>query len=203
GITITKASHHALKNGITPEACLDVAAYLSKKIRIPLMFMSYYNPVFKYDLEKFCHKCTLNGIDGLIIPDLPPDEGEIIDKICQKNDLDIVYLLAPNCSDDRIRLVSRRSKGFIYLVSVTGVTGVRNELPENIGTFVSRVKRIAGPKPLCVGFGISTAAQAVKAARLADGIIIGSRIIQLLEPVNTAEAPLQTYIKEIRQSLDY
>ncbi len=200
GVTIQNASFHALENGVTPELCLEIARDLSHKVDIPLVFMTYFNPVFHYGLEKFCKACTASGIDGLIIPDLPPDEGLQLEDISQRQDLDLIYLLAPTSTEVRIRLVAERSRGFIYLVSVTGVTGARNSLPLELDTFVTRVRKIAA-QPLCVGFGISTPEQATQVARIADGVIVGSRIIQLMESDDSL-TPVGDFIKGLRHAID-
>ncbi|MBI3930393.1 MAG: tryptophan synthase subunit alpha, partial [Chloroflexi bacterium] len=180
GVTIQKASFRALQNGITPRICLEVARQLSQKVAIPLVFMTYYNPLFSYGLEEFCRDCAKSGIDGLIIPDLPPEEGSELEAISRRQGLDLIYLLAPTSTEERIRLVAERSRGFIYLVSVTGVTGARDRLPAELEAFVARVRPLA-TQPLCVGFGISAPQQAQRVARIADGVIVGSRLIQLME----------------------
>jgi len=179
GVTIQKASFHALQNGVTPQLCFEIARKLSRKVNIPLVFMTYFNPVFSYGLEAFCAAGAESGISGLIIPDLPPEEGSELEAISRRQGLDLIYLLAPTSTEERIRLVAERSRGFIYLVSVTGVTGVRQRLSGDLEAFVARVKKAAA-QPLCVGFGISTPEQARQVARVADGIIVGSRIIQLM-----------------------
>ena len=200
GATIQKSSFHALQNGVTPKLCLEVARELSQKVDIPLVFMTYFNPVFSYGLEEFCRACASSGIDGLIIPDLPPEEGSELEAITQKQDIDLIYLLAPTTTEERIRLLAERSRGFIYLVSVTGVTGVRDNLPPGLEAFVTKVRKIAS-QPLCVGFGISTPEQARRVARIADGVIVGSRIIQLME-TDDFTSPLGNFIKELRLALD-
>ncbi len=200
GATIQKASFSALQNGVTPQRCLEVARQLRQQVAIPLVFMTYFNPVFSYGLEEFCAAGTRSGINGLIIPDLPPEEGTELEDITQKHNLDLIYLLAPTSTEERIRLVAERSRGFIYLVSVTGVTGARDNLPASLAAFVTRVKEIAA-QPLCVGFGISTPEQAGQVARIADGVIVGSRIIQLMEAENDL-ASVGSFIKELRQALD-
>ena len=138
-------------------------------------------------------------MEGLIIPDLPPDEGEELENACGGGP-DIIYLLSPSSTQDRIRLVAKRSRGFIYLVSVTGVTGARNSLSTDLEEFVNNVKAVA-EQPLCVGFGISSPGQAQQIAGIADGVIIGSRIIQLMEK-NDGYSSLHTFITEIRAALD-
>jgi tryptophan synthase alpha chain len=198
GVTIQRSSFHALQKGITPQICLDVARKLREKVDIPLVFMTYYNPVFHYGLEEFCSACVGAGVDGLIIPDLPPQEGGSLEAIARKKDLDLIYLLAPTSTEERIKLVGQRSRGFIYLVSVTGVTGARDRLPADLEAFVARVRK-AARQPLCVGFGISTPQQAKRVARLADGVIVGSRIIQLMESGDLQQ--VGEFIKELREAL--
>ena len=200
GITIQKASFRALQNGVTPETCLEVARQLRAKTDVPLVFMTYYNPVFSYGLKEFVAESARSGIDGLIVPDLPPEEGTELLAITQAAGLDLIYLLAPNSSEERIRLVAERSRGFIYLVSVTGVTGAREDLPANLAAFVTRVRKVAS-QPLCVGFGISTPEQARRVAGLADGIIVGSRLIQLMAEDESLTAAERLVI-ELRRALD-
>jgi len=200
GTTIQKASFDALQNGVTPQTCLETAQKLRLKTDIPLVFMSYYNPIFHYGVEKFCAECEKVGVDGLIIPDLPPEEGATLGKATQKHELDLIYLLAPTSTDERMKLIAQKSSGFIYLVSVTGVTGARTELPQELSSFVARVKQ-ATDKPLCVGFGISTLEQAKQVADISDGVIIGSRIIQLLESGISLDS-LRKFATELRAALD-
>ena len=201
GATIQKASFCALENGVTPQLCLEVARQLSQLVEIPLVFMTYFNPVFSYGLEEFCDACTRSGINGLIIPDLPPEEGSELEIITQRQGIDLVYLLAPTSTEERVRLVAEKSRGFIYLVSVTGVTGAREGLPMNLESFVAKVRKIAA-QPLCVGFGISTPEQAGQIARTADGVIVGSRIIQLMETEGDFKSPVANLIAELRRALD-
>jgi tryptophan synthase alpha chain len=199
GVTIQRSSYNALQKGITTRICLDVAKKLREKVDIPLVFMTYYNPVFHYGLEQFCQACVGAGIDGLIIPDLPPQEGADLEAVTKKQDLDLIYLLAPTSTGERIRLVGKRSRGFIYLVSVTGVTGARDRLPADLEAFVNRVRK-AVRQPLCVGFGISTPQQAKQVAAIADGVIVGSRIIQLMEDGDMGK--VGEFAKGLREALD-
>jgi len=200
GTTIQKASYEALQNGVTPQTCLETAQKLRLKTDTPMVFMSYYNPIFHYGVEKFCKECEQVGIDGLIIPDLPPEEGTELGQATQKHGLDLVYLLAPTSTDERMKLIAENSSGFIYLVSVTGVTGARAALPQELSSFVQRVKQVTD-KPLCVGFGISTPEQAKQVAEISDGVIIGSRIIQLLESGISLDS-LRNFATELRAALD-
>ena len=199
GATIQRASYEALRQGVTPKACFGVAQELRRRVKTPLVFMTYYNPVLKFGLERFCSKCAEVGIDGLIIPDLPPEEGEELEKSTKRHGLDLIYLLSPASTKERIKLVASRSSGFIYLVSLTGVTGTRDKLPEELESFVASVRKRT-EKPICVGFGISTPEQARRVAKVADGVIVGSRIIQLLDE-DKSLGNACSFIKYLREAL--
>lgn len=200
GATIQKSSFKALQQGTTPEKCLEMAAKIRKKIATPLVFMTYYNPVLNYGLKDFCKSCVKAGINGLIVPDLPPEEGLELEIMTRKSKLDLIYLLAPTSTENRINIVASSSQGFIYLVSLAGVTGTRNKLSPELESFVQRVREKTS-LPLCVGFGISTIEHAIQAAALADGVIIGSKLIQLIEEDSTL-ASLKYFISNTREALD-
>lgn len=201
GATIQKASSRALQNGITPKLCLEVAKELSQNVGIPLVLMTYFNPILNYGIKEFCAACANSGVDGLIVPDLPPEDGLELEVTGQRDGVDLIYLLAPTSTEERIRLVADRSQGFIYLVSVTGVTGVRDRLPADLEAFVARVRK-AAKQPLCVGFGISTPEQAGQVAEVADGVIVGSRIIQLMEVGDESMVLLRGFVTELRSALN-
>ena len=201
GATIQASSHAALLNGVTPRTCLDVASSLRKSSTVPLIFMTYFNPVLHYGITGFCQDSRSAGVDGLIIPDLPPEEAREMQAECQAKKLDLIYLLSPNSTPERIAFVAEQSRGFIYLVSVTGVTGARNELSSDLGAFVGRVRK-ATEKPLCLGFGISSAEQARKAATIVDGVIVGSRLIQLADEDPSGEE-FRAFFRKVRQGLDF
>jgi tryptophan synthase alpha chain len=178
GHTIQRATQAALQEGVTVQRCLEMAAALRNRgITTPFVFMGYYNPILAYGEEAFCRDCREVDVDGLIIPDLPPGQGERLTKGCPDHGLAQIHLLAPTSPPDRVRLVTARSQGFIYLVSVTGVTGARNRLPSGLTAFVERV-RATTDKPLAVGFGISSPEQASEVATVADGVIVGSAVLQ-------------------------
>ena len=199
GATIQQASYEALRKGVSTRVCFEVAQELREQVETPLVFMTYYNPVLKFGLEQFCLKCANVGIDGLIIPDLPPDEGEELERSTKRHGLDLVYLLSPASTEERVRLVTSETSGFIYLVSLTGVTGARDTLPDELESFVARVRK-STRKPLCVGFGISTPEQARRVAGVADGVIVGSRIMQLLEKDESLEDAC-SFVKCLREAL--
>ena len=199
GVTIQKASYQALQQGVTPQVCLEVAYQLRQKLATPLVFMTYYNPIFNFGVEAFCEASTTAGIDGLIVPDLPLEEGKELEAITHKHNLDLIYLLAPTSTEERISMIANRSQGFIYLVSLTGVTGARVTLPPELEGFIKRVRQKA-QQPLCVGFGISTPEQARRVAKVADGVIVGSRLIQLIEEDATLSS-LKAFVLSLREAL--
>ena len=199
GATIQESSYQALLKGINTDTCLEIARQARQKTSVPLVFMTYYNPILQFGLEKFCRNCFAAGIDGLIVPDLPPEEGTALEAIAHKNGLDLIYLLAPTSTPERIKMVAEKSSGYIYLVSVAGVTGTRSSLPTNLTTFISEVRKVA-KQPLCVGFGISTPEQAGQIGKLADGVIIGSKLIQLMKADQTLGS-LAEFIKAVRAAL--
>jgi tryptophan synthase alpha chain len=202
GATIQRASQRALESGITPQKCLEVAAKLRKRIDIPLLFMGYYNPMLHYGLDKFCTASRKAGIDGFIVPDLPPDEGSETEAVMKKHGLDLVYLVAPTSdTDKRLRFVAGRANGFIYVVSLKGVTGARSAVSNDLDEFISRVRKVTD-KPLCVGFGISTPEQAQRVAKLADGVIIGSRILDIIEKSKRPAVDVKSFIQDVRTAID-
>ncbi len=198
GATIQEASFRALKQGVTPRMCLDLARDLRKKVDIPLLFMTYYNPILSFGVEAFCAASAESGIDGMIVPDLPPEEAEELEGCCRRNGLALVYLLAPTSTPERIALVTKRATGFIYLVSLTGVTGARTTLPSDLEAFVLKVREKTSV-PLCVGFGISTPEQVHRIAEVADGVIVGSRILQLVG--EKPPSALREFIRSLRRAL--
>jgi tryptophan synthase alpha chain len=178
GPTIQTATYTALMQGTTVKDCLAMCRELrTAGVDQPFCAMTYYNPLFAYGVQRFVDDAVLAGIDGLIVPDLPPEEAEELETACRQSGLATIYLLAPTSTDERIRVVARHSTGFIYLVSVTGITGARTELPPDLAAFVSRVRRQTD-LPLAVGFGIATGSQAAAVAAVADGVIVGSALVR-------------------------
>jgi tryptophan synthase alpha chain len=164
--------------------------------------MGYYNPMLHYGLDKFCAASRKAGIDGFIVPDLPPDEGSEAEIVMKKHGLDLVYLVAPTSdTDKRLRFVAGRANGFIYVVSLKGVTGARTVVSNDLEEFISRVRKVTD-KPLCVGFGISTPEQAQRVAKLANGVIIGSRFLDIIEKSERPAADVKAFIQEVRTAID-
>ncbi|NWF91651.1 MAG: tryptophan synthase subunit alpha [Syntrophaceae bacterium] len=179
GPTIQSASERALQNGVNLKEVLSLTERL-KGIDTPLILMTYFNPVFRYGLKDFAEACQRSGVDGVIIPDLVPEEAGPWVQAARRRDLDTIFLIAPTSPPDRIGVISRCSRGFIYYVSVTGVTGARERLPEGLEIALGRI-RDQSRKPVAVGFGISTPEQARSVGRLADGVIVGSAIVKMIE----------------------
>jgi tryptophan synthase alpha chain len=177
GPTIQRSSYHALKQGVTPKLCLEVITELrSEGLDAPLIPMGYYNPILAYGISEFSRDAAAAGADGLIVPDLPPEESMSLREECIANGLRLIYMLAPTSTDERIRLAASLASGFIYCVSVTGVTGARDELRPDLEGFVNRV-RTCTDLPIAVGFGISQPKHFQAVGRIADAAIIGSAIV--------------------------
>jgi tryptophan synthase alpha chain len=179
GPTIQAAHQRALQKGVNLEDIFRLTERL-KGIVTPLILMTYFNPVFHYGLKAFAKDCKKSGIDGVIIPDLPPEEAGPWIKEARECELDTIFLLAPNSPSERIGLIDECCRGFIYYVSVIGVTGVRDKLPEGLESAVIRIKEYS-KRPVAVGFGISTPEQAKAIGRFADGVIVGSAIVKIVE----------------------
>jgi len=179
GPTIQAASQRALQKGVNLEDLFGLAKKL-KEITPPLVLLTYFNPIFRYGLKAFAENCQRSGIAGVIIPDLPPEEARPWIEEARKLGVDTIFLAAPTSPPERIRWVSKVSRGFIYYVSITGVTGVRGKLPEELRSAVRRIKE-GSKKPVAVGFGISTPEQAKEVSRFADGVIVGSAVVKIVE----------------------
>ncbi len=178
GPTIQAATQIALENGTTVRQCLDAVRTLrGRGVTQPMLLMSYLNPLLAYGVDSFVRDAKAVGADGLIVPDLPPEEAALFAEACARDGLALVFFLAPTSSDARIELVNRHATGFIYVVSLTGVTGARTELPPDLQHFIARV-RAKADRPLVMGFGISTPEQARGMNGLVDGFIVGSALVK-------------------------
>jgi tryptophan synthase, alpha subunit len=180
GPTIQRASLCALKRGITVKKFLDLVTRLRKKTAVPLVMMTYYNPIYHYGLEKFAHQAKASGLDGVIVPDLPPEEARELHRNLSQRGLSQIFLVSPVTRITRIRKIVRMSSGFVYYVSLTGVTGARAALPHQIATQLRTIKQCTA-LPVCVGFGVSTPEQVKQLSAVADGVIVGSAIITHIE----------------------
>ncbi len=186
GPVIQHSSEIAIKNGATVGRVLELVSEARKKTQIPIILMGYVNPVLNYGLEKFCRDAQQAGVDGLIIPDLPPEESDEFRSLCTKYGLSNIFLIAPTSTDERIRFIDGCSTDFTYCVSVTGVTGARNSFGGSFDDFLARVKKNV-KKPFVVGFGIKSREQIVRIAPFADGVVVGSALLQQIADGRTAE----------------
>lgn len=188
GPIVQRAAERALAAGATLRGCLDVVAEFRRGSELPVMLFGYYNPIFRYGVERLARDAAAAGVDGLLCVDLPPEEAGDLDRAARAEGLDLIYLLAPTSTLDRMRKVLSRARGFVYFVSVTGVTGIRAALNENLETLVRSVKRLTR-LPVGVGFGISTPEQARRVAGFADAVIVGSAIASTIE---RSDGPAET-----------
>jgi len=197
GPTIQQATQKALNQGMKVPLALEMAWSLRQSgVSQPCLFMSYLNPLMAYGLKAFLRDANRAGIDGLIIPDLPLEESSDLRSMCREQGLALVPLLPPNLPAKRVEAIAQSAEGFLYLVSVTGVTGAREELPPEVATFIRRV-RSKTPLPLAIGFGISTARQVQMLFPLADGIIVGSALVQAVARAQDAAQAAQSFMAEI------
>ena len=205
GPTIQHAAQVALEQGVTVSSSLDMVAELRRRgIHQPFLLMGYYNPFLQFGLERLVDAAAQAGANGFIVPDLPYEEADEFETLCNQHGLALVYLLAPTSSPDRIRAVAARSQAFLYLVSLTGVTGARTSLPANLAGFVQSVRGLCAPDlPIAVGFGISTPDQAAEVGDLADGVIIGSAFVNALSlpPTDGRPSPAFQFIRSMREGL--
>ena len=201
GPTIQKATQIALDKGISTKKVIQIVADLRKRgVTIPLVLMGYYNPMLAYGLDRFVSDARNAGADGFVIPDLPPEEaGELAEKL---GDLPQISMLAPTTPPERMQEIATNAKGFIYLVSVTGVTGSRNSLPSGLDVLIQQVRTFTST-PVCVGFGIGTTEQAKMVSNLADGVIVGSACVRFIgespDPVKSAEVFARDFHNAIKR----
>ena len=200
GPTIQSANFRALRGGVTTEKIFNLVRDLRRDVTAPMVFMTYANVVFSYGTERFLAACAEIGMDGLILPDVPHEEKDEFAPLCRKYGLDWISLVAPT-SEERAAMIAREAEGFLYLVSSLGVTGTRAEIDTDLSGVVSLVRRNTDV-PCAVGFGISTPEQARQMAGLADGVIVGSAIIKLLERYGKDAAPqVGAYVRAMKSAM--
>jgi tryptophan synthase alpha chain len=203
GPTIQRASERALARGATLRKTLPLVAKLRAQVRIPLLLMGYANPFYALGADGCAAACADAGVDGIICPDLPPEEGADLYGACAKHGVDAVLLAAPTTSPERMRMLVHNTRGFLYYVSLTGVTAARAELAAGIEASVASIRAI-GDIPVCVGFGISRPEHAREVGRYADGIAVGSAIVNLIEaaPSNAAAVDaVARFAREMKAAL--
>ncbi|HTX92903.1 MAG TPA: tryptophan synthase subunit alpha [Anaerolineales bacterium] len=202
GPTIQHSTQVALENGANLSDCLKMVKDLrGRGIKQPLLLMGYYNPILAFGPEYFVSEACTAGADGLIVPDLPLEEAAIIETACRKHRLALVYLVAPTTPDERLALVASHSTGFVYIVSLTGVTGARQTVAAGLDDFIRRV-RAATDKPVAVGFGISTPEQASRIGKLSDGVIVGSALVDAAEKAEDPSSAAGDFLHRLRLGLE-
>jgi tryptophan synthase alpha chain len=201
GPVIQQATQIALEKGITVAKSLDMIAELrARGVTQPFLLMGYFNPMLAYGLDRFVAAAAAAGVDGFIVPDLPPEEAGELDRLCGDRGLGLIYFLAPTSTDDRLKLVAAKARGFIYLVSLAGVTGARSKLAGNLGAFVDRVRHITAA-PIAIGFGVSTPEQAAQVSELADGVIVGSRLVQIVDRANDKPQAAAQFVRDLKSAM--
>ena len=207
GATIQRAGQIALERGMTLNGCLEIARQVAVQSEVPLILMGHYNPILTYGIERFCQTAYNNGVSGLIIPDLPPEEALPLLAAAQKHGLSLIFLIPPTASDARIikiaELTAQGSGGFIYCVSLNGVTGSRTSLPVDLRHFIERIHGYTKDKaiPLVVGFGLSTPEHIAEVTSYADGAAVGSALVNLIDQYSKNEQAeaVTSYIRSLSQ----
>jgi tryptophan synthase alpha chain len=201
GPVIQHATQVALENGITVKRSLEMMAELrARGVTQPFLVMGYINPIMAYGLERFVDEAASAGADGFIVPDLPPEEADDLDRFCRARGLGLIYFLAPTSTDDRVKMVAEKAQGFIYLVSLAGVTGARAQLALGLGDFVARIRR-ATSTPIAIGFGVSTPEQAGEVSGLADGVIVGSALVQIVDRAEDKPRAAAQFIQQLKAAM--
>ncbi len=203
GPTIQNSTQVALEQDMSVGRCLEMVAQIrARGVTQPLLLMGYINPVLSYGVERYAVDVCAAGADGLIMPDLPMEEADALEAACREQGLALVYLVSPASTPARVAALAKRSSGFLYLVSLTGVTGERAALSEGLAEFTGRVRQAAGDLPLAVGFGISTPQQARTVAGLADGVIIGSALVHAAGRANDPARAAEEFVHKMKTAME-
>jgi tryptophan synthase alpha chain len=200
GTVIQRADERALAGGCTVDELFDMVARARKRTKIPLLFMTYVNPIFKYGKERFMIRCRDSGIDGVIVPDLPYEENGELKDVCMRYGIALISMIAPT-SGDRAERIAKGAEGFLYCVSSLGVTGVRSTIDGNIADLIRNVRTVSSI-PCAVGFGISTSDQVHQISKISDGVIVGSAIVKIVAEHGTeSPGPVKQFIKELKAGM--
>ncbi len=201
GPTIQASTFRALRQGVTPAGVLDTIAGVRTESNVPLVTMTYFNPVWQMGVERFAQKAAEAGVDGVIMTDMPPDEAGEWHTVARAHGLDTIFLIAPTSTPERMKLVASMSSGFVYCVSRTGVTGAREDVPEEVPRMLEAMRSLTD-LPLCVGFGISRPEHVQAVCRIADGAVVGSAVVSLIaEQAQEGEERLLASVHSFVRSL--
>ena len=200
GVVIQDANIRSLKNGMTTDGAFEIVRRVREKSQIPLAFMTYANPVFHYGYDRFFDRCKELGVDAIIIPDLPFEEKQEMEEPANARDVALISMIAPT-SESRIREIASEAKGFIYVVSSMGVTGVRNEIKTDLSAIIESIRKVTDV-PCAIGFGISTPEQAKAMAAVSDGAIVGSAIVKIIAQYGDKASPeIYKYVKSMKDAV--
>lgn len=200
GPVIQAADERAIKAGTTTDHLFDMISRIRRKTDIPLVFMTYLNPIYTYGKEKFMKRCKDCGVDGIIVPDMPYEEKDELKEISRTYGITLISMIAPT-SKERIRMIAKQAEGFLYCVSSLGVTGVRKQIKTDINSMINEVRQVTSI-PCAVGFGISTPEQAKKMAEVSDGAIVGSAIVKLVAEYGTeCLNPVSKYVSDMKKAV--
>ncbi|MDR0697084.1 MAG: tryptophan synthase subunit alpha [Christensenellaceae bacterium] len=200
GPVIQRANIRALKNNVTLFDVFSLTKKVREKTNVPIVYLTYYNPILKFGVEEFFNTCQKSGVDGVIIPDLPFEESGEVLPFSNKAHVDLISLIAPT-SKERIYKLATNAQGYIYLVSSMGVTGVRSEIANDLNLIVDEIRNLTDV-PVCVGFGINTESQAREISKFADGIIVGSAIVSIIENYcENAKDEIIKYVTKMKAAL--
>lgn len=208
GPTIQHSTQVALEQGMTVASCIQMVAELrAAGVTQPFLLMGYINPILAYGVEKYVADAVAAGADGFIVPDLPPEEAAEMESACQSHQAALVYLAAPTSTDERLAALAQKTTGFLYLVSLTGVTGARQEVPSGLKDFVARARQASKQVernrnlPLAIGFGVSTPEMARQVGELADGVIVGSALINVANKAKHPARDAGEFVRQLRAVL--
>jgi tryptophan synthase alpha chain len=202
GMTIQRASQRALENGVTLKGVIGLVEQIRSQSQMPMVLMSYMNPILRMGAREFAARASAAGVDGIIIPDLPPEEAQDLRSCCAGSAIHTIFLAAPTSTEVRLRRIAESSEGYIYYVSLKGVTGARESLQVDLEASLGRLRRLTD-KPIAVGFGISTPAQVSRVAMLVDGIIVGSAIVDRIERLGGKPAmvgEVAEFVRSLKQA---
>lgn len=202
GPVIQAASETVLASGVTTDDIFALVEKVRAEVHVPTAFMGYWNTVYHYGMEQYAACCQRSGVQAVILPDLPPEEAPPWLSVADFRGIDTIFLIAPTTSEERLRKVADVARGFVYCVSLTGVTGARDELPADLSEFIARARKLID-KPLAVGFGIATPAHVAQVAAIADGVIVGSALLKQIDPAATVDeqvAAVHAYLAPLKEA---
>ena len=200
GPVIQEADERALKGGCTTDKLFDAMKEIKEEMHVPRVFMTYVNAIYSYGKKRFMERCVECGMEGVIVPDMPYEEKGELEDVCSEYGIELISLIAPT-SDNRIQMIAKEAKGFLYCVSSLGVTGVRSKITTDIGAMIQKVNEVSDI-PCAVGFGISTPEQAKEMVKVADGVIVGSAIVKIVAKYGDECVPyVAEYVKSMKDAM--